>query len=58
MKKIQTKNKLHMQVRGLGAAPLPTVETDMAALSERELSSVTGGGKFDPMIPGRTNTCD
>jgi hypothetical protein len=56
MKKIQTKNKLHVQVRGLGAAPQPTVETDMAALSERELSSVTGG-QFEPMNRGRTRTC-
>src|ERR1041384_3885647 len=37
------KNKLNLQIRGLGQASQPVVESDLAALSESDLEKILGG---------------
>lgn len=54
------KNKLNLQIRKLGQAPQPVVESDMASVGDTELASVTGGisvGGGDQMAFGRTRSC-
>jgi hypothetical protein len=51
------KNKLDLQVRGLGHAPQPVVESDLASIPDSELANVSGGEGDLGMAFGRTRSC-
>lgn len=51
------KNKLNLQIRGLGQASQPAVESDLAAISETDLNKILGGEGGSEMALGRTRSC-
>ena len=59
MQNIQTKkSKLNLQIRGLGQAAQPVVESDMESVPDAQLTKIIGGqGEGFQMAMGKTRGC-